>query len=252
MTEISVIIPTYNRGAFTVAAVKSVLAQSYSDYEIIVVDDGSTDDTRDLLKAFGDKIRYIYQENKGPSAARNAGIRLARGNYIALCDSDDRFLPDKLEKQMAFIHEHPECRFLYSWYYNVNEKGKRTKLRKPLTCKSREHLQYCLFSRKFTIRTSTLLVHKACFDKAGLFNEDYWYSQDWDMWLRLAEYYRGYCLEEPLCEYWLHGENRSSLSIRIHHPEIRDHTLALYGWDDKRLIELDKKYGKKKSKGKAR
>ncbi|RYM02215.1 glycosyltransferase [Sporolactobacillus sp. THM7-7] len=246
MTEISVVIPTYNRGAFTVEAVKSVLAQTYKDIEIIVVDDGSTDETKEQLKSFGDRIKYIYQENKGPSAARNTGIRQAKGKYIALCDSDDRFLPEKLEKQMKFIDEHPECYFLYSWYYNVNEKGEITKLRKPLTCKSQEHLQYCLFARKFTIRTSTLLIHKSCFDKAGLFNEKYWYSQDWDMWLRLAGYYRGYCLEEPLAEYWLHGENRSSLSIRIHHPEIRQNTLDLYGWDDKRIAQLEKKYGKKK------
>jgi glycosyltransferase involved in cell wall biosynthesis len=249
MTEISVIIPTYNRGSFTVEAVKSVLAQTYKDYEIIVVDDGSTDDTKEKMKAFGSQIRYIYQENKGPSAARNTGIKLAKGKYLAFCDSDDRFLPTKLEKQMKFIQQNPKCLFLYTWYYNVNEKGEITKLRQPIACKSKEHLQYCLFARRFTIRTSTLIVHKKCFDKAGLFNEKYWYSQDWDMWLRLAAHYRGYCLEEPLSEYWLHGENRSNLSVKIHHPEIKENTLKLYGWNDEQFAKLKKVYGKKKNGG---
>ncbi|RYL89862.1 glycosyltransferase [Sporolactobacillus sp. THM7-4] len=246
MTEISVIIPTYNRGEFTEKAIKSVMAQTYKDYEIIVVDDGSTDDTKERIKAFGDQVRYIYQENKGPSAARNTAIQNAKGKYIAFCDSDDRFLPTKLEEQMKFIKNNPECRFLYTWYYNVNEQGEITKLRKPLTCQSKEHLQYCLFSRKFTIRTSTLLVHKSCFDKAGLFHEKYLYSQDWDMWLRLAAYYRGYCLEKPLSEYWLHGDNRSSLSVKVYHPEIRENALKLYGWDDHKIARLEKVYDRKK------
>jgi glycosyltransferase involved in cell wall biosynthesis len=252
MTKISVIIPTYNRGNFTVEAINSVLAQTYKDYEIIVVDDGSTDDTREKMKAFDNQIRYIYQENKGPSAARNTGIQQAKGEYLAFCDSDDRFLPTKLEKQMNFIKKNPKCHFLYTWYYNVNEKGEITKLRKPFSCKNKEQLQYCLFARRFTIRTSTLLVHKKCFEQAGLFNEKYWYSQDWDMWLRLAAYYRGYCLEEPLSEYWLHGENRSSLSVKIHHPEIMKNTLKLYGWNDKRIAGLEKVYGKKRNGGKSK
>jgi glycosyltransferase involved in cell wall biosynthesis len=248
MTEISVIIPTYNRGIFLSEAIQSVLAQTYKDYEIIVVDDGSTDDTKEQVRAFGDQIRYIYQENQGPSAARNMGIQNAKGKYIAFCDSDDRFLPTKLEKQMEFIRNNPECYMLYSWYYNVNEKGEITKLRKPLTCENQEHLQYCLFTRKFTIRTSTVLVHKSCFEKAGLFNEKFWYSQDWDMWLRLAAYYHGYCVEEPLSEYWLHGDNRSSLSVKVHHPEIKESTLKLYGWNDEILAQLDERYNHKKKK----
>ncbi|RFU61297.1 glycosyltransferase family 2 protein [Peribacillus glennii] len=249
MPKVSVVIPTYNRGEFTIHAVESVLAQTYKDYEIIVVDDGSTDHTEELLERYKDRLRYVKQENQGPSAARNTGVRLAEGEYIAFCDSDDRFLPEKLEKQMEFIERNPECKFLYTWYYNVNNQGEYTKLRKPNTCNSNEHLQYFLFIRKFTIRTSTLLIHKSCFEKAGLFNEKYWYSQDWDMWLRLAAYYRGFCLEEPLAEYWLHGENRSSLSVRIYHPEIIESTRKLYGWDDQKIAELGEKYGKRRKQG---
>ncbi|GAX92001.1 glycosyltransferase family 2 protein [Effusibacillus lacus] len=248
MPKVSVIIPTYNRGSFVIHAIESVLAQTFKDYEIIVVDDGSADNTRELVKKYGDKVRYIHQKNQGPSAARNTGIRHAKGKYIAFCDSDDRFLPDKLQKQMDYIKRHPDCRFLYTWYYNVDAEGRRTKLRKPTKCKGREHLQYCLFTRRFTIRTSTVLIHKKCFQKVGMFNEKYLYSQDWDMWLRLASRYRGDCLQEPLSEYLLHGNNRSSLSVKTYHPEIIKSTLKLYGWSNKKLKKLEKKYGIKRRK----
>jgi glycosyltransferase involved in cell wall biosynthesis len=243
LPQISVIIPTYNRESFIARAIESVLTQTYKDYEIIVVDDGSTDKTKDKVSQYGDRVRYMYQQNLGPSAGRNLGIRNAKGKYVAFCDSDDRFLPEKLEKQMDYILKHPDCPFLYTWYNQVNHNGEIDQIRQPTHCKNREHLQYGLFTRKFTIRTSTVLVEKSCFDKAGLFNERFWYSQDWDMWLRLAAFYKGACLKEPLTEYWLHGENRSSHRNRVNHPEIRESILELYGWDENTLALLDRKYG---------
>ena len=100
---ISVVIPTYNYGHFVTEAVDSVLAQTYRHYEVVVVDDGSTDDTRARLAPYGDRIRYIHQENQGLSAARNTGIRAARGGVIGLLDSDDKWHPRKLETQAAFL-----------------------------------------------------------------------------------------------------------------------------------------------------
>ncbi|RYL89859.1 glycosyltransferase family 2 protein [Sporolactobacillus sp. THM7-4] len=241
--EISVIIPTYNRQDFITHAIDSILSQDYKNFEILIVDDGSTDLTKEVITKYGQRVRYLYQKNLGPSAARNLGIRHARGKYIAFCDSDDRFLPQKLKRQIDFLKKHPEYRFLYTWYLQVNQNGEIDQIRKPSHCKSREHLQYCLFNRKFTIRTSTVLVKKNCFKKAGLFNEKFWYSQDWDMWLRLAAFYKGGCLREPLAEYWIHNENRSSHGVRIHHPEIREFILKLYRWDEKKLASLEKKYG---------
>lgn len=245
MPKVSVIIPTYNRGRFISHAIMSVLSQTYKDYEIIVVDDGSTDDTKKRVQKFGDQVRYIYQKNRGPSAARNTGIRRAKGKYIAFCDSDDQFLPDKLEKQMKYIRKHPECRFLYSWYYDVDPLGKVIKKKKPLVSKNQQQLQYLLLNRKLVIRTSTVLVHQSCFNKAGIFNEKYWTSEDWDMWLRILAYYPGHCLKVPLSEYWRHhGDNISSLKPKKHHAKIRKSALKLFDWNDKTLLRLDKLYKK--------
>lgn len=244
MPQISVIIPTYNRETFIARTIESVLAQEFKDFEILVIDDGSTDHTKDIVSKYSGCVRYLYQQNLGPSAGRNLGILNAKGEYVAFCDSDDRFLPKKLQKQMEFIEKHPACHFFYTWYYQMNQKGEMNRIRKPSHCESREHLQYCLYTRRFTIRTSTVLVKKSCFDKAGLFNERFWYSQDWDMWLRLAAYYQGACLKEPLTEYWLHDGNRSSHGIRVHHPEIKETIRQLYGWNEKKLTKLEKKFGK--------
>lgn len=245
MPQVSVVIPTYNRISFLRRAIESVLAQTYKDYEIVVVDDGSTDKTKDIVKKYGKKVRYIYQKNRGPSVARNIGIKKAKGKYIAFLDSDDRFLSNKLTMQIDYIKKHPNCKFLYTWYFNVNAKGKRKRLRKPKSCKKREQLQYLLYDKTFSIRTSTVLIQKECFKKAGYFNKKYWYSQDWDMWLRLSNYYTAHCLQRPLSEYRIHGDNRSGHKIERHHSDIKKSIKKLYGWDDKKIKKLRKMYGKK-------
>jgi GT2 family glycosyltransferase len=243
MVKVSVVIPTFNRENYIGRAIESVLNQTYSDYEILVVDDGSTDQTKQKVLEYGDSVNYIYQENQGPSAARNKGIQLAQGEYIAFLDSDDCFLPRKLERQIAFINKHPDCKFQYSWYNHIKVGKKSEKIRTALACINLEHFQFSLYKRQFTIRTSTVLIAKECFTDELLFNEKYLYSQDWDMWLRLANYYYGYCIEEPLAEYYSdHGDNRSSHKVRTYHPEIIESILELYGWDDQKLKMLEDKY----------
>ena len=117
MAKVSVIIPTYNRAEYVTHAIDSVLAQTYTDYEIIVVDDGSADNTKDVLLPYMDRIRYIYQENAGLSAARNTGIKAAKGDWIAFLDSDDEWLPGKLAVQMRAVERHPQ---LVAHLINVN------------------------------------------------------------------------------------------------------------------------------------
>lgn len=249
MPKVSVIIPTYNRDKYLEKAIRSVLKQTYKNYELIVVDDGSTDKTKKIVKKYvkkyPKKVRYIYQDNRGPSAARNTGILNAKGKYITFLDSDDEYLPKMLKRQIAYMKKRPKCRFLYTWYYDISSNGKIKRKRKTKKFRTKKGLQRGLFFRKLTIRTSTVMIQKKVFKKTGLFNEKYWYSQDWDMWLRIAKYHRGHCLKEPLAKYRQHDSNRSSRGIKRYHPEIKRNIVKLYGWSEKKLKKLTKKYGKK-------
>ena len=235
----SVVIPTYNRAKFIGRAIRSVLDQTCDDYEIIVVDDGSTDATPRIVRSFGPQVRYIRQRNRGPSEARNAGIRAARGQYIAFLDSDDRFLPNKLAENKAYFETHPECKFLYSWYYDVR-KGRRF-LQKVKQYADLDQFRYKLYRRAFTIRTSTVVVHRSCFDHVGLFHPAYRYSQDWDMWLRLAAYYRGHCIRKPLALYRRHL--RKPIPARERHRRIRREARIAFRWDDRKLAAVKAKFG---------
>ena len=125
MPRVSVIIPTYNRAGYLCESIESVLTQTYTDYEIIVVDDGSTDDTEEVLQLWiaDGTIHYVWQENRGESAARNHGIELAIGEYIAFLDSDDLFMPTKLEEQVAYLDNHPEVGMAHSCYSKFGEAG---------------------------------------------------------------------------------------------------------------------------------
>ncbi|WP_424769043.1 glycosyltransferase [Paenibacillus sp. sgz302251] len=224
----SVIIPTYNRERYIGKAIRSVLQQTSKDYEIIVVDDGSTDQTAKIVNSFGSQVRYVYQKNQGPSEARNTGIRLARGTYIALLDSDDQFLPMKLSKNKQFLEKNPNCRFLYSWYYDDRRRRKKRLVRNLKSFTNLHQFRLNLYKRKFTIRTSTVVIHHSCFFNIGFFNKRYHYSQDWDLWLRLASLYLGYCQKIPLAIYRRHQRKRIPGSKR--HLLIRKNASKLYKW----------------------
>jgi len=111
---VSVIIPTYNRASWLRGAIDSVLDQTFADFELIVVDDGSTDNTKEIVADYGDKIRYFYQPNKGPSAARNTGIGQAKADLICFLDSDDRWIKNKLQTQVEFIRQNPLTKISYT------------------------------------------------------------------------------------------------------------------------------------------
>jgi glycosyltransferase involved in cell wall biosynthesis len=120
---VSVIIPTYNRAGIVQASIESVLQQTYPNVEVVVVDDGSSDDTRRVVESYGEPVRYVYQQNAGVSAARNTGFARARGEFVALLDSDDQFLPWKLEAQVRVLREHPEAGMVWTDMTAVNEHG---------------------------------------------------------------------------------------------------------------------------------
>ena len=180
---VSVIIPTCNRGWIVGEAVDSVLAQDYPHCELIVVDDGSTDDSEAILNAYGDRIRLLRQSNRGVSAARNAGIRSAAGELIAFLDSDDLWLPSKLSRQVAFFREHPDavaCQTEETWIRNGVRVNPKKRHRKPSGMIFEPSLELCLVS------PSAVMIRRWLFDRVGLFDERLPACEDYDMWLRIS------------------------------------------------------------------
>lgn len=192
---ISVIIPTYNRCWILKEALDSVLSQEYNDFEIIVVDDGSNDATAALLSSYGDRITTIYQDNSGVSAARNAGILMAKGNYIAFLDSDDTWLPQKLSCQIDFFRSHPEaaiCQTDEIWIRNGVRVNPKKRHKKPSGMIFEPSLQLCLVS------PSAVMIQKSLFDEVGLFNEAFPACEDYDLWLRIGLYYPIYLIDRQM------------------------------------------------------
>ncbi len=192
---VSVIIPTFNRAWCLKEAVDSVLAQDYPAVEIIVVDDGSTDDTGRILGSYGGKIKVIRQENSGVSAARNRGIQAARGPWIALLDSDDLWLPGKLATQMAYLEARPRLRICQTgeiWIRNgrrVNPAARHAKAEGMIFEKC---LPLCLVS------PSAVVIHAGLLEEVGLFDENLPACEDYDLWLRISCRHRIGLVPEPL------------------------------------------------------
>ena len=215
---VSVIIPTFNRAHLIGKAVKSVLSQTYQDFEIIVVDDGSTDNTGEIIRSFKDKrVKYIekYKKNKGISVARNIGIKMARGKYFAFLDSDDEWLSEKLSKQIKVLqYESPEVGAVYSNLCYMDENGKNTnKLRNP---KKEGYIYEDLLGKNYVGPPLTLLIRKECFHRVGLFDDLLNAQEDWDMWIRIAKYYRFALIKIPLVKYRLHSNQLSkNLGVKI-------------------------------------
>ena len=183
MPSVSVIIPTYNRYNFLCAAVRSVLEQTFADYELIIVDDGSDDGTRDHFIHAESPVRYIHQDQTGVSAARNKGIRSAGGKFIAFLDSDDYWLPEKLSIHVEYMQKHPEVLISQTeeiWIRNGARISQKSKHKKPSGDIFDKSLELCIVS------PSTVMMRKEFFDKVGLFDERLPVCEDYDLWLRTA------------------------------------------------------------------
>lgn len=214
---VSVVIPTFNRARLVGRAIESVLGQSHDDLELIVVSDACTDDTPEVVKGFGDpRIRYLrHERNRGGSAARNTGIRAARGEFVGLLDSDDEWMPTKLEKQLArFKGASDDLGVVYSGCRWVCEAtGVCTQETLP-TLGGDIHPDvlagFCLYGG------STALIRTACLRIVGLFDETLPSYQDWDMWIRLSRSWDFGFVPEVLTKYSMHGEQISTnLKARI-------------------------------------
>jgi len=217
-----VIIPTYNRGWILKDAVDSVLSQDYPHFELIVVDDGSTDDTKDILNTYGADIQVLRQSNTGVSAARNRGIRHASGELVAFLDSDDSWFKRKLSDQVSFFNQNPEaliCQTEEIWIRNGKRVNPR-KIHKKLSGIIFEpSLHLCLVS------PSAVMMRREFFDRIGYFDETLPACEDYDLWLRASASYPVYLIDEPL------------ISKRGGHP---DQLSKGWGLDKYRILSLKK------------
>lgn len=213
MPEISVIIPTYNYGKFLPETLDSVLNQTYQDFEIIVVDDGSTDNTakiaHDYIKKYPDKIRYLFQKNQGCGAACNRGIRESAGNYIALLGADDIWYPEKLELQIHYLKEHPDMSMVFTEFEYIDSNGRTlgfSDRRKKIPIDGMI-LKY--YIKHPLILPSSVLIKRQVFDRVGLFDETT-YCEDADMFFRITKFFQVGLIEKSLLKYRRHNMNFTS------------------------------------------
>jgi glycosyltransferase involved in cell wall biosynthesis len=216
---VSVVIPSYNYGHFVTEAVESVLAQTWRASEIIVVDDGSTDDTRQRLQPYADRVRYLYQANQGLPAARNTGIRASRGDHVALLDSDDKWHPRKLEFQVACLARRPEVALVAGKVAADLQTG-WPDLGDPAQAVARPVTAHELMIRS-RFGPSGVLIRKECFETVGLFDTSLRSAEDRDMWIRIAGRYPVVRLEAPVWWYRKHEMSMSRAAARMEEYELK-------------------------------
>lgn len=232
---ISVIIPTYNCDKYIRETINSVLCQTYKDFEVIVVDDGSTDGTRDIIERSFPNVRYHYTLNQGVSRARNYGIRKAQGEFVAFLDADDFWLPEKLEKQIKVLEADPDLMMVFTDILYFNENGTDTN-----QYSNRERLMkgdvVTNIFLKSGVGTSSVMVRKSVFEKIGVFEEGLRAAEDDNLWLRIALNFKINLIDEVLVHYRITEVSLSRTTsiiisgVRGHlelleskYPELRNH-----------------------------
>ncbi|MCP3941976.1 MAG: glycosyltransferase [Desulfobacteraceae bacterium] len=219
---VSVIIPTFNRAWTLKNAVDSVLDQNYDAIEIIIIDDGSTDNTLDILDGYGNKIQVLTQANSGVSAARNLGIKRSHGEFIALLDSDDAWEPDKISCQIDFFERNPDaliCQTEEIWIRNGKRVNPKIKHQKPSGMIFDASLHLCLVS------PSAVMIRKELFELKGYFNEEFLVCEDYDFWLRILADYPIFLVDKP-CTI-KHGGHGDQLSA--HHSQDKYRIASIVG-----------------------
>ena len=206
---VTVIIPTFNRASIVGRAIRSVLAQTYRDWELIVVDDASTDGTEEVVKRFQDqRIKYIlHDQNRRVSAARNTGIRGAQGEYVSFLDDDDEWLPEKLQKELEVFHNSdPEVGLVYAGKTVFDEHGNVLQVRMPLES---GWVYDAMLDRHFIGSPSRVTVRKQVLESVGGFDETFVNCQDYDLWLRVARVSKIACVPYFLVKRYLLSDQMS-------------------------------------------
>jgi glycosyltransferase involved in cell wall biosynthesis len=208
MPKVSVIIPAYNAMSFLPLTLDSVLKQSFSDYEVIIVNDGSSDGIEEWFTQVTDsRVKLISQNNQGPAAARNNGIINAQGDYLAFLDADDIWEATKLAKQVRILAENPGVGLVYSWVGSIDAQGNiGSKIRNNI---AEGNVWEKILEHNIIECGSNPMVRRSCFDDVGFFDPRLSYAQDWEMWIRIASRYSFKVINETLVYYRAHPNNRS-------------------------------------------
>jgi glycosyltransferase involved in cell wall biosynthesis len=199
MPKVSVVIPSYNAMTYLPETLESVLGQTFADFEVLIINDGSSDHIVEWAAQIGDdRVKLISQENKGLPGARNTGIAEAQGEFIAFLDADDLWEPTKLEKQVYRLNASPEVGLIHTWMLLVDEKGKSTG--RVMTSEA-EGNAWEQVIEKNVIACPSVVVRRSCFETVGVFDCNLNSVEDWDMWIRIAKHYPFALIREPLSYY---------------------------------------------------
>lgn len=208
MAKVSILTAAYNHVRFVRQSIESGLSQTYQDIEHVVVDDGSTDGTEDVARSFKDRLVYIRQDNRGAHAALNRAIHTSSGEYISLLDSDDVWLPNKLERQMKALEQFPDAGLIYSLAYMIGPEGELLRNGEPIgKAISNPQRVFEELVLESCIPTLTVVVRRRCIEEVGLFDESLKALSDWDLWLRIAAKWPVVCVAEPLAMHRVHEQN---------------------------------------------
>lgn len=212
--KVSIVIPTKNRANYVSLAVRSVLAQTFKDFEIIIVDAASIDNTEEVINGFDDeRIRYIRQEtDRGVSASRNVGIESSKAEFVAFLDDDDLWMPSKLEKQLGLIEKRPSVGAVTTGFWVVNERGNIVRFEIPSV---KGKIFPAILRKNHVGNCSVVLARKECLEKVGVFDESLHAAEDYDLWIRLAKQYEFECVKEYLVLGRIHETSISSDRQRV-------------------------------------
>jgi glycosyltransferase involved in cell wall biosynthesis len=207
-TKVSIVLPAYNAMTYLPQAYQSALAQTFTDFEILIVNDGSSDNIEEWVAKITDsRVRYIPQKNQGAQGARNTGINNAKGEYVALLDADDLWEATKLEKQVCLLDENPEVGLVDTWIILIDREGNSKGWVHASTAEGQIWEE--IIQEPTIICGSSPMIRRQCFEKVGVFDPSLRYAGDWDLWIRIASRYSFALVKEPLVRYRLHPQNTS-------------------------------------------
>jgi glycosyltransferase involved in cell wall biosynthesis len=239
MVDVSIVIPTYNQAKYIRDSIDSALNQTYKNTEVIVVDDGSTDDTGEILRSYGNTIIHIHQENKGVTAAMNAGAMKAKGEFILFLSSDDILMPNIIERQLNILRNKRDVDFVYTDYYYMKDKSEIIEI---IKCPFFENynkrilwmFRYCYFMH------DSVLFRRILLEKVGFWDEDMPYAGEYWMWFKCLKISNVAHISTPLVKYRIHGSQLTTHTeqIREYRKEVIKRARKLYGigWSIKSRI----------------